>query len=78
MLVLNKINASRITKICESDDTDDWKGQQIALIHDWTQFQGQDVPCVRVKLEKPKKAKKAPQRASQPDPDALDDDIPFY
>ena len=72
-LVLNKINASRITKIAGSDDTDDWKEITITLVHDYTQFQGEDVECIRVKLEKPtpKKAKKVVKE------EELDDEVPF-
>lgn len=48
-LVLNRINAQVIGSRY-GDDTDGWPGAEIILVPDKTQYQGQLVDCIRVRL----------------------------
>ncbi len=48
-LVLNKTNFESIEEIAGSDETDDWDGVKITLFPSTVRFNGQKVPCVRVK-----------------------------
>ncbi len=48
-LVLNKINMTRICRLAGSQDTDTWAGTQVTLYKDTVEYDGQDVPCIRVK-----------------------------
>lgn len=47
-LILNKINASRISDLY-GPETAHWKGQQITLYPSETEFRGKPVKCVRVR-----------------------------
>jgi hypothetical protein len=90
-LVLNKTNATTISKVCGSDDTDDWIGKRIAIFATETEFAGDQIECIRVRLKAPVAKKAAPPKpASKPAPalavtdndveagEAIDDeDIPF-
>lgn len=49
-LVLNKTNASTITKIAASDDTDDWIGKKITCFATEVQFGADMVLSIRVRL----------------------------
>lgn len=60
-LVLNKTNAGRIAS-AYGNDSDDWIGKELVLYPDTTEYQGNTVPCIRVRV--PAKV-------------ALDDEIPF-
>jgi hypothetical protein len=48
-LVLNKTNAQKIAA-AYGDETDEWAGQEIFLYPDKTQFQGQMVDCIRIRV----------------------------
>ena len=48
-LVLNKINTSRISKQLGSSETDEWPGNKITLYATEVEYDGKDVPCIRVK-----------------------------
>ena len=86
-LGLNKTNAERIATLANSPDPDTWIGAKIKLIPATTQFQGKNVPCIRVSEEffeppavkavsKAALASVPPYSGSQP-ADISDDDIPF-
>jgi hypothetical protein len=62
-LVLNKTNFESIEEISGSDETDDWDGVKITLFPSTVRFNGQKVPCVRVK---------APAVVSEPKQISLD------
>ena len=49
VLVLNKINTNRIISWAGSKDTNDWPGTTITLLKGLVEYDGKDVPCVRVK-----------------------------
>ena len=48
-LIVNKTNATTISELFGSDDTDDWTGGRICLFVDKTDFNGRRVDCIRVK-----------------------------
>ena len=56
-MVLNKVNASKIAS-AYGDDMGGWRGKEIILYPDETNFNGQMVPCLRVRV--PQAAKAAP------------------
>jgi hypothetical protein len=87
-LVLNKTNASIITDVLGSDDTDDWMGKRIVLYATKVDFQGKRVDAIRVSddprdyrpalprdavTRKPQPAHEAPSEDFQ----AEDSDVPF-
>lgn len=47
--VLNKINTSRIIKWNGSKMTEEWPGTKITLLATTVEYDGKDVPCIRVK-----------------------------
>lgn len=49
-LLLNRTNAKTITGLLGSGETDDWFGQKITIFPTQTEFKGETVPCIRVKL----------------------------
>lgn len=55
-LVLNKINSTRITELAGTSETGDWPGTRITLYATEVEYDGKDVPCIRVE----KKGAKAP------------------
>ena len=73
-LVLNKTNASAISRALGSDETDDWKGRKITLYTTDVEFRGDWVHAIRVKPRAPKGS--APPKDSVSD-EIEDDDIPF-
>jgi hypothetical protein len=48
-LVLNKTNANTIAQL-HGDDTDFWANRPVTLFPTQTDFQGRQVPCIRVRL----------------------------
>lgn len=85
-LVLNQTNSKRIASIARSNDTDDWKGVKIVLYSTETEFQGDTVDCIRVRLQKSKSAASEsvpvtkrnatkPIKSKEPEPD---DPIPDF
>lgn len=86
-LVLNKTNTNKIAGIYGAD-TDDWMGHPIELYPSETDFQGETVPCIRVRAPKGTGAavlqtRPAPAQHRDPEPpahapsDIIDDEIPF-
>lgn len=78
-MVLNKTNATKITQLAGSPQTEDWDGTRLMLYATETEFAGETVECVRIK---PVPANKQPQKpvAPPPEPDVEplnDSDIPF-
>jgi hypothetical protein len=57
-MVLNKTNASSISKLL-GNDTDEWTGKKIGLFTTEVDFSGQQVLAIRVRLKLPKVSKKA-------------------
>jgi len=58
-LVLNNTNIKRLEKICGSDNTDDWAGQQVVVYwDDSVEFMGEIVGGMRVRA--PKRKEEAP------------------
>lgn len=64
-LVLNKTNSKIVSKYY-GKDYDKWDGKEIEIFPTETEFNGQLVPCIRVRVEPPKAAG-----------GDMDDDIPF-
>jgi hypothetical protein len=53
-LILNKTNATTISKVLDSDNTDDWIGQRVILwVNPEVQFAGDLVSAIRVRNKKP-------------------------
>lgn len=74
-MVCNKTNWGRIAFITNSDESDEWRGKEVALYVELVDMQGQMKPALRVR-KPPKKTTAAPVRANASDPrDA--EDIPF-
>jgi hypothetical protein len=67
VLVLNKTNANRIVEALGTDEMDEWVGKKIEIMPDHTEFKGERVECIRVRIPE-----------GPPPPLAEDgDDIPF-
>lgn len=68
-LVLNKINTSRITKQLGTSETEEWPANKITLIATEVEYDGKDVPCIRVQkqeeLATPPVKQQGPQPAEQ-------------
>ncbi len=46
---LNKINTNRIIEWVGTEETDEWPGTVLTLVKSSVEFDGKDVPCIRVK-----------------------------
>lgn len=75
-LVLNKTNATKITQITGSPETDDWAGMRIKLYPTETEFAGESVECIRIKAA-PSNGRPAAPPPPPPSEPLTDDDIPF-
>lgn len=80
-LMLNKINASVITK-AYSPETNGWTGKPIQIYPTTTEFKGEMVPCIRARVNaviaQPVASEPKAQTTVSPVPhDDFDDDIPF-
>lgn len=81
-LILNKTNATTISEMLGSDDTDRWMGKAIVLYVARVDYQGQRVPAIRVSDDprdyqtQPKTAKPEPPPPAE-DFQADDSDVPF-
>lgn len=51
-MVLNKTNAKTLTN-AYGEETDDWHGKAITIISTETEYAGDMVPCLRLRLPKP-------------------------
>lgn len=63
---LNVVNAETIAELAGSEDIDRWPGTEIELFRTRTFFQGQRVPCVRIR---------APQGTDAREPQAAHKEI---
>jgi hypothetical protein len=72
-LVLNRTNSKKISSLVGSADTDQWAGQAITIFQTETEFQGDTVPCVRVRAAKAAGVQ-APGAVSALGPPVVDDD----
>ena len=54
-MVVNKTNARSIAAM-HGDDTDDWTGKEIKLFTASVDFQGQQVPAIRVQVDMPEES----------------------
>lgn len=70
-LVLNKTNASIIGEM-HGDDLDAWKGKEITIGPDRTDFGGRMVPCIRVRYQQQAPAQTGGDAGGGPS-----DDMPF-
>jgi len=76
-LVLNVTNSKRIAAIAGSNNTDDWRGTKITLYGTETEFQGDVVECIRVRVQKREAPpiletiakKRRKPRSTEPEPD---------
>ena len=76
-VVLNKTNATTISSIVGSGETDDWIGTRVCLFVREVEFQGSMVPAIRIKACANNKPATVPVK-SAPAPEAGDDsEIPF-
>lgn len=83
-LVLNKTNWNTIVRITGMEDSDDWTGAQVCLYEAMVDFQGDQVPAVRIKAV-PKagaapaqqQRKVAPAQVQGGGGDDMNDSIPF-
>jgi len=63
-LVLNLTNWNAIETITGKDDSDDWVGEKITLETQMISAFGETKPAIRVKLARPKKSAKSPDKTS--------------
>ena len=86
-LVLNVTNKNTIVD-AYGEETDDWFGKTLVLFPTRTDYQGRNVPCIRVKLPVKRTTKPGPKRDAPISPPPLaepgfhyeseiDDEIPF-
>ena len=78
---LNKTNGKVLAKAF-GDDSRDWVGQDIIIYKSTTEFQGDIVPCLRVKVADDRgKPTSAPRPPTRPIPTStthdMDDEVPF-
>jgi hypothetical protein len=74
-LMLNNTNYKKISAAYGHDDAK-WAGNKVLLYRDMTDYQGKDVPCLRVRVENERVVIKAPPAPQMP-PASFDDEIPF-
>lgn len=85
-LVLNKTNATTISRLLGSGETEDWHGAAIRIYPTETSYQGEQVDCIRVKAGTARSGN-TPTRFVKPEAVApadqpvehqlADEDIPF-
>lgn len=76
-LALNVTNSKKIAAVLGTAETDEWSGRAITLYQSETEYQGDTVPCVRVRAAKNGQAAEPPRPAPAPVSELTDDDIPF-
>lgn len=74
--VVNKTNFSTIVKVTGQADSDDWDDHRITLYPSETEYRGEMVACMRVRLKtaQPAQAQAPPP---PPEPEYDDSEIPF-
>lgn len=78
-LVLNKTNATKISTLSGSPQTEDWEGVRVKLFATETEFAGEMTECIRIKPA-PNGRAAAPPPPPPPvatGPEVTEDDIPF-
>jgi hypothetical protein len=75
-LVCNRTNASAIAKALGSEDTDDWIGKRITLYPTQTEYKGETVDCVRVRIKPPAAKSQAAKPAARDHQRPLEHDMP--
>ena len=75
-MVLNRTNATMISEILASDETDDWSGGEVVLYSTKVDFQGRRVDAIRVDYPAKGKAKPKPKEP-EPTDETTDDSVPF-
>ncbi len=78
-LVLNKTNATTIAKVY-GDDTGAWTGQGVQVFPTTTEFKGETVDAIRVRVVQQAQSEKQPEARPNDAPmadDELNDQIPF-
>ncbi len=78
-LVLNKTNATNIAKVY-GDDTGNWTGKDIQVFPTTTEFKGETVDAIRVRVVPEAQPEKQPQAqpTAAPMADEFDDEIPDF
>jgi hypothetical protein len=81
-LVLNLTNFNTIARICGSDETDDWDGQDVVLVTEMVTFRGQTAPAIRVRAPMPRSEIRALKPTPTPAPSGWrgvigGDEVPF-
>jgi len=72
-LVLNKTNANTIATVTGATDTDMWCNKSIILFPTQTDFQGRQVPCIRVRLTRPVQQTPFPPHQAPPNQAQVED-----
>src|SRR5689334_10228998 len=76
-LVLNRTNSNTITGLLGTPETDEWRGQRIALFSTEVAYGGRQVLGIRVRMKKPQQAAPRPVAAAvaaQDEGDPFSDD----
>ena len=77
-LVLNKVNAGRITYVLGTGEVEQWTGKQITLFNDPTvEFGGKMIGGIRVQMPPAGTPMAPPQQIPPSVPEPLDDSVPF-
>jgi hypothetical protein len=76
-LVCGPVLFDMFVEATNEQDSDNWRGHHVELYRDWTNFQGKNVECIRVRRagEPPKKPKKKP--APKDDKPDFNDSVEF-
>ena len=62
-MILNKTNCERIEKLYGTPYIEDWAGKRVIVMRTKTDFAGEKVDCLRIKMELPPfKAQSKPQK----------------
>jgi hypothetical protein len=83
-LVLNRPNGARLAGSL-GDDMDGWIGQTVTLTTEWTNFEGEEIEAIRVRVNEKFRQERRPPTALEAQiaaqapltRDDLDDDVPF-
>jgi hypothetical protein len=76
-LVVGPIIWDQFIEATGEEDSDDWKGHRVELFRDWTNFQGKNVECIRVRKAGEPPPKKSKKSAPKDDKPPFNDSIEF-